>query len=46
MGEKKSVFLVLRGMRGDFEGARNRIYNKEVGWIVDLNNFLDNFLLV
>ena len=45
-------FLVLVGMRGNFEGTRNRVIDgcsrgggrrlckEDVGWIVDLNNSL------
>ena len=49
-------FLVLVGMRGNFEGTRNRVdgcsrgvgrmlCKKDVGWIVDLNNFLASWSL-
>ena len=45
------------GMRGNFEGTRNRVINgcsrgggrrlckDDVGWIVDLNNFLASWSL-
>jgi len=45
-------FLVLVGMRGNFDGTRNRVIDgcsrgggrmlckEDVGWIVDLKNFL------
>ena len=50
-------FLVLVGMRGNFEGTRNRVIDgcsrgggrrlckEDVGWIVDLNNFLASWSL-
>jgi len=47
------IFLVLLGMRGNFEANRNRVIDKcsrgggrrlckeDVRWIVELNNFLE-----
>jgi len=51
------VFFVLLGMRGNFEGTRNRVIDgccrgwgrrlckEDVSWIVDLNNFLASWSL-
>ena len=50
-------FLVLVGMRGNFEGTRNRVIDgcsrgggrrlckEDVAWIVDLKNFLASWSL-
>ena len=51
------IFLVLVGMRGNFEGTRNRVTDgcsrrggrrlckEDVGWIVELKNFLASWSL-
>ena len=51
------IFLILVGMGGNFEGTRNqvidgcsrgggrRLCKEDVGWIVDLNNFLASLSL-